>query len=84
MRKPKSLREVNEMLIKAGFEYLGECVICDCFTYFWVKPIGESKYKVAVSDGWLGDYTPQFREVDDEGLRLIKERIEADNPLKLS
>jgi hypothetical protein len=80
MRKLKLLSEVHKELKEAGFEYLGECIICDCFTHYWVKPIGEGKYKVAISDGWLGDYTPQFKEVDDEKLMLIKERIASDNP----
>jgi hypothetical protein len=81
VKKLRLLNEVHKELKEAGFEYLGECIICDCFIHYWVKPIGDGKYKVAVSDGWLEDYTPQFREVDDDGLRLIKERIEADNPL---
>lgn len=80
MRKLKQLNEVRKELIEAGFEYLGECIICDCFTHFWVKPIGDGRHEIAISDGWLGDYTPYFSQIDDEGLRRIKERIHADNP----
>jgi hypothetical protein len=75
MRKLKLLNEVHKELKEAGFEYLGDCIICDCYTHFWVKPIGDGKYKVAIADGWLGDYTPYFKEVDEEEVQRIKERI---------
>ena len=76
MQRIKSLSEVDAELKTAGFEYLGSCVICDCYHHFWVKRLSDDRYQLAISDGWLKDYTPKFREVTAEVVQRIKERCE--------
>jgi hypothetical protein len=75
MRKPKSLSEVERELKEAGFKYLGGCSECDCYTNYWVKPIGEGRYIVAIADGWFDDYTPRFKEVNEEEMQRIKKWV---------
>jgi len=71
----KSLSEVDAELKEAGFAYLGSCIICDCYHHFWVKQLSDDKYLLAISDGWLEDYTPKFYDADEEDVQRVKKKI---------
>ena len=75
MKKIKTLEEVHKELKAAGFEFLGFRIICDCYHYYWARPLGNGKYQLAISDGWFGDYTPEFHEVTEEDLQRVKKKI---------
>jgi len=39
MKKIKTLEEVHKELKAAGFEFLGFRIICDCYHYYWARPL---------------------------------------------
>ena len=51
--------EAKQWLKENGFVYLGSANICDCWTEFYVRHIG-NVVEVAKVDGWLNDYRPSM------------------------
>jgi len=71
----KRLHEVEEELREKGYKYLGAMIVGDSDIHYWVKE-GDGKFSLVTVEEWTDFTEVKTKEVTEEQLREIEERIE--------
>jgi len=72
----KRIHEVEEDLKGRGYRYLGTLVVGDSNIRYWVKEEGDGKFSLVTVEEWADFTEVKTKEVTEEQLREIEERIE--------